>query len=1048
MYNQNPLFMTIRQNVLALVLGLCCVSTVSYSQLTLTASQETAAVGATVDVDITVQNFESIGTYQFTLEWDSTVMEFVSFETINGALESPDVVTDFGDPSTLLMKGALTNIHTNPTGVGSEIPDGGVLFSVRYNVIGEMCDSTSVFFSGSKTGDIGYALDDFAEFLDLTTNAGFVTVDGTDCGGGGGGMMGGGDELTGEASHETTTPGSMVCVPVTVQNFEAVDPTSNGVGSGQGDITWDPTIIQFEGIESNQLPSSFVANSDNVATGVFKFLWFSSNGMGVEIDDDEVLFEICYTAIGNVGDVSPVSLVDWEWADDIDNEIESVAIDGSVTIIGGAQPVFTLTGGNATADIGEEVCVDMFTTNFTDLVGLEHRVSWDSDILAFGNIADDIRDRNVDGFTNSAFNYNAGNDFFTVSWNSPSGGPLDAADNTSLYKVCFDVIGDCNDVSPVEIIPNGGNTIIVSVVEGGISSNLPASRIQTTDGSVTVQCPEPCSLGPIQGACPGEAGGSVTTIVGNDAMCQWTDASGAVVSVSCNLLGVEPGTYDLTVTFPNNTCTQTAVVPALPAPIITGTTTDAGCDGGGSISVTITNDSGNTFSWSPDLGNTLNPTDVDPGSYTLTVNGDEGCNASETFTVGQDIAPLSVVATTTAALCNGDLGSITLNITGGCEPYDIVWNVGTLSGATPSAGAGTYEATVTDANGTVATATATVTEPDALVLVGSPMVVNSTGADGSITVEIDGGTEPYTYTWTPTQTNSNSISGLAPGDYALVVTDDNGCVLSVGTIPVLANGTTTGIAVTSATDPLCFGDVNGSITVNMTGSEFPGTLVLSGAASETEAIASSSNFTFDSLAAGEYTVTFTDAAGTAVSEAVTLADPDRFEFVMGPNDIGCDNENQCDGFIDVNTSGGTGLLSYEWSEASLTGASADGLCQGSYTVMVTDENGCKIMDTFDVDPCNGPTPPCYEFPRIITPNNDGRNDFFTASCLRDFPADLVVYDRWGRIVFEMQSYDGSWNGVDLQGTDLVEGGYMWVLDISFPEGRRELMKGTVTLLRD
>jgi len=1049
MYNQNPLFMTIRRYALALVLGVFSFVPFTYGQLTLTASQETAAMGATVDVDVTVENFQSIGTFQFTMEWDSTVVEFAELSFVNPEIDDPNN-TDFGLPPTDQRRGVMTAIHTNPDfGNGSMIDDGGILFTLRFNVVGEMCDSTSIVFSGSETGQIGYALDDFAEFLAMDTNPGYVTVEGSDCGGGG--MTGGSDDLTTEAADEVAGQNEMVCVPIRVQNFEALDPAANGVGSGQGDITWDPTIIQFEGIENNALPSSFIENAANTSAGLFKFVWFASTGVGITLDDNDILFEVCFTTVGNPGDVSPVDLVDWEWTDDTDNsnDLVDVEIDGSVTIQDTPDPVFTLTMGNEAADMNEEVCVDITTINFTDLVGLEHRVSWDATVLSFGSIADDIRDRNIDGFTNGAFNYTSPNNFFTVSWNSPNGGPIDAADGTSIYKVCFDVVGDCGDESPVQIIPNGGSTIIVSVVEGGVSSNLPASRIQTNDGLVSVECPGDCSLGPISGACPGEASGSVVTVVDADAMCQWTDAAGQVVSVNCNLLGVEPGTYDLTVTYPGSTCTLTAVVPSLAAPTISGTTTDAGCAGGGSISATISGDPGATFSWTPDLGNTLTPTGVDPGNYTLNVTGSEGCDASETFSVGETIAPLSVTASATDALCNGDLGSILLTISGGCEPYDVVWNVGTLSGTNPSAGAGTYEATVTDDNGTVATASATIGEPDALVLVGTPMVTNSTGSDGSITVEIDGGTEPYTYAWTPTQPNSNSISGLAPGDYALVVTDANDCVLSVGTINVADNSSSdTGISVQAVGEILCFGDSNGSITVSVTGMNFPGTLVLSGVAAQSETIAASSNFTFGGLGAGDYTITFSDSAGEAVSESVTLGEPDALVFDMDADDIGCDNDSQCDGFIDVQTEGGTGVLSYEWSDPNITGASADGLCEGTYTVMVTDQNGCQIMESFDIESCFIETTGCYEFPRIITPNGDGRNDIFNAGCLRDFPASLSVFDRWGRTIFQMDSYDGSWNGVDMQGADVIEGGYMWVLDIAFPEGRRELMKGTVTVLRD
>jgi gliding motility-associated-like protein len=90
---------------------------------------------------------------------------------------------------------------------------------------------------------------------------------------------------------------------------------------------------------------------------------------------------------------------------------------------------------------------------------------------------------------------------------------------------------------------------------------------------------------------------------------------------------------------------------------------------------------------------------------------------------------------------------------------------------------------------------------------------------------------------------------------------------------------------------------------------------------------------------------------------------------------------------------------------------------------------------------------CYLATPVITPNGDGFNDYFDFSCLRDFPStQLDVYDRWGRKVFSMQDYDGSWDGMGTDG-ELVEGSYMWVLIATLDNGDERVYKGTLSILR-
>src|SRR5690606_37821432 len=175
---------------------------------------------------------------------------------------------------------------------------------------------------------------------------------------------------------------------------------------------------------------------------------------------------------------------------------------------------------------------------------------------------------------------------------------------------------------------------------------------------------------------------------------------------------------------------------------------------------------------------------------------------------------------------------------------------------------GTYTVTVTDAVNRTATATVTITEPDALLSNIITTDISCNGAtNGSITLAPTGGVAPYTYLWSNADTSS-SLTGLTGGAYSVTITDANGCT-------VTENATITDPAIltlssTSQVDVTSYGGNDGSATVSVTGGTAPYNYLWSNGATTATATG---------LIAGNYVVTITDANGCTISESFTIIQP-------------------------------------------------------------------------------------------------------------------------------------------------------------------------------
>ena len=127
-------------------------------------------------------------------------------------------------------------------------------------------------------------------------------------------------------------------------------------------------------------------------------------------------------------------------------------------------------------------------------------------------------------------------------------------------------------------------------------------------------------------------------------------------------------------------------------------------------------------------------------------------------------------------------GSATVFFSGGSSPYTYSWNTIPNQTIKQSTGlsAGNYLVTIYDNHGCTASASVTITQPS--IVTSASSVLNNVlcgSSNGSATINVSGGTSPYSYFWTtkPSQTNQTA-TGMTAGNYTITVTDANGCITS------------------------------------------------------------------------------------------------------------------------------------------------------------------------------------------------------------------------------------------------------------------------------
>ncbi len=621
--------------------------------------------GESFFVDVKVSNFSQIVKMMFNLKWNPGVIQ----------LDSVSYPPQAGGPACLPFS---TGVNTSqaPNGIlemdwetqsqGCTKPNNYTIMRLHFMAVGPSGANSTIAVTNPIFVDKFGGL---AVNIGINNNNSLVTL----C------QL---SQPTIVAESVNTTPGATVCVDFTVQDFN--DITSMGYT-----LAWNESELQFLGVQDFNLTNLSLANFDvtqAVNLGIIGFDW--SNPTGVTVPDGISIFTLCFEVLGDPGSCSNILFDDVPWPIVVESEtsnVGNIGLNGQPGQICILDPfVLNLSLPDVYSGQNSTVCVDLTAENFNQLTNTAYTIFWNIDILTFDEL---IPTGALPNFGVNSYDISDADDgYLNIDWaaaNQILG--TSVADGTSLFQLCFNVIGDTvNQCSPLTIGSYPADSAIITSASTG-SAYL---NMSTNAGSICVSGTiNLVSYVVTDVSCGNNPNGAINiTVEGGSGQYayQWSGPGvNATVEDQTNL---NIGNFTVTITDVQNPSLE-IIQPFNVAYTPNATYANAGQDttrscGTGFQTMTL-NGSGSSagqYFWValPGFGQVLpgeatkiNPETIGTGCFKLTVTG-PGCVDTDTVCVAGTQTPIPHVDSLPALLsCKID----TVLLDGTLSPfgYDILW---------------------------------------------------------------------------------------------------------------------------------------------------------------------------------------------------------------------------------------------------------------------------------------------------------------------------------------------------------------------------------------
>lgn len=307
---------------------------------------------------------------------------------------------------------------------------------------------------------------------------------------------------------------------------------------------------------------------------------------------------------------------------------------------------------------------------------------------------------------------------------------------------------------------------------------------------------------------------------------------------------------------------------------------------------------------------------------------------------------------------------------------------------------------------------------------------------GSATVSVKAGLPPYRYKWEPGNYSDSVVGNLEKGMYKVTVTGANGAAATT----MVAIGENELSADITSSEPVCNGDTNGIIKLDIAGGVAPYQFSINGGASYQQVAM------FEHLRAGEYNIGVKDSLGCILSvERFKLNEPEPMMIeAVNESSVSCSSVKN--GSLELLVRGGVNPYIYEVSDRPKGYNNVIGqLDAGAYSYRVYDQHNCYVEGRATI--AKEYRDCAVWMPNAFSPNGDGQNDIFRAKvhdAVTDFR--MAVYGRWGQLVFETRNPDNGWDGKE-KGSVVPAGSYLWVVTYTDSKQQAIQQKGSLVLVR-